>query len=84
MDAVTGTVQGGRKMRGTDTLFSQKSDEWSTPKDFYEKIDAEFHFTLDPCATEENHKTETYFTIKDNGLSKSWGGTACFVIRLTA
>lgn len=65
-------------MRGTDTLFSRQSDEWSTPKDFYNKIDAEFHFTLDPCATEENHKTETYFTIKDNGLSKSWGGYSVF------
>jgi hypothetical protein len=35
------------------TLYSSRSEEWPTPQDFYDELDAEFHFTLDPCATEE-------------------------------
>lgn len=55
------------------SLFSSKSVEWSTPQDFYHSLNAEFHFTLDPCATRENAKCATYFTLKQDGLSKDWG-----------
>ncbi len=55
-------------------LFSSNTDEWYTPLDFYEKLNEEFHFDLDPCATAENHKCDRYFTREDDGLSKSWGG----------
>ena len=58
----------------TEVMFSSKSDEWSTPQDIYEQLNNEFHFNLDPCSTEENHKCEIFFTQKDNGLSKNWGG----------
>lgn len=58
----------------TDALFSSKSDEWATPQDFYEQLDNEFGFTLDPCSTEENHKCENYYTMKENGLLQDWGG----------
>ena len=47
-------------------LFSSKSDEWETPKDVFESLDAEFGFTLDPCATSENHKCDRYFTKEQN------------------
>jgi hypothetical protein len=40
----------------TDLMFSSKSDEWETPQDLFDKLNEEFHFTLDPCATHENHK----------------------------
>lgn len=33
-------------------------------------------FNLDPCADEQNHKCEKYFTKEDNGLSKDWGGVS--------
>lgn len=59
----------------TKALFSSNSDEWSTPQDVFDRLDSEFHFNLDPCATEENHKCENFFSQKDNGLSKNWGGT---------
>lgn len=63
----------------TEVMFSSKSDEWSTPQDIYEQLDNEFHFNLDPCATIENHKCETFFTQNDDGLSKNWGGYRAFV-----
>jgi hypothetical protein len=27
----------------------EHSDDWSTPKDFYDKLNDEFHFDFDPC-----------------------------------
>ena len=58
----------------TTGMFSQNSDEWETPQDFYDKLNAEFNFTLDACATSTNAKCKKYYTIQENGLSKSWGG----------
>lgn len=55
-------------------LFSSNSNEWATPTDFYKKLDAEFHFNLDPCCTHENAKCERHYTIEDDGLTKKWGG----------
>ena len=46
----------------TELFFSSKTDQWETPQDFFDQLDKEFHFTLDPCADETNHKCEKYFT----------------------
>lgn len=58
----------------TETLFSHATDEWATPDKLYQELDEEFHFTLDPCATDENHKCDLYFTREQDGLKCSWGG----------
>lgn len=58
----------------TEVMFSSKSDEWATPKDFFDELNKEFDFTLDPCATDENHKCNKYYTKQDDGLHKTWGG----------
>lgn len=58
--------------------FSTNSVEWSTPEWFFERLDKEFHFTLDPCATDENHKCEKYYTEKQDGLAQDWGGETVF------
>ena len=59
--------------------FSSETDQWSTPEDFYNKLDRKFSFTLDPCADLENHKTEKYFSVEDNGLTQSWDGERVFM-----
>lgn len=51
---------------------------WDTPNDLYEKLNAEFHFTLDPCSTEKNHKTELWFSKEQDGLQQNWGGQRVF------
>lgn len=61
------------------TMFSSASDEWSTDDAFYEKLNQIFFFTLDPCATDENHKCEKYYTIDDDGLAQDWRGENAFV-----
>lgn len=48
--------------------------DWETPQDFFDEIDNEFHFTLDACANETNHKCDKYFSESDNGLKQNWGG----------
>lgn len=57
--------------------YSSKSEEWSTPLDFFQKLNKEFVFDLDPCATKENHKCFYYFTKEQDGLKQSWGGVHC-------
>lgn len=48
----------------TEALFSSKTDNWATPQNFFDELNKEFHFTLDPCADEKNHKCEKFFTRK--------------------
>lgn len=59
----------------TDLMFSSKSDLWSTPDEFFDELDKEFHFTLDACAVPENAKCPRYFTPEQDGLAQQWAGT---------
>lgn len=59
-------------------LYTSNSEEWATPQDFFDRLDEEFHFTLDPCATAENAKCEKYYTKEQNGLSQDWTGETVF------
>lgn len=63
-------------MANIDVMYSSKTDQWATPEDFFEELDKEFHFDLDPCADETNHKCEHYFTKEQNGLKQDWGGAS--------
>jgi len=60
-------------------MFSSKSNEWETSQDFFDKLNKKYKFTLDPCATHENHKCDKYYTIEDNGLAQSWESERVFV-----
>ena len=65
-------------MENIQVMFSSKDDKWSTPQDFYDELNAEFGFTLDPCADEYNHKCDKYYTIEDDGLLQDWKGEIVF------
>lgn len=58
-----------------DILFSSASVEWETPQDVFDELNAEFHFSLDAAATEENAKCERYYTKAEDGLKMPWGGS---------
>ena len=62
----------------TEVLLSSKKMDWATPQDFFDKLNAEFHFTLDPCADDQNHKCEKYYTEEQDGLSQDWSGERVF------
>lgn len=42
-------------------MFSRKTDEWSTPQDFFDALHAEFGFLIDAAASRSNHKCPTWF-----------------------
>ena len=58
----------------TKVLFSSKEEKWATPQDFFDKLNDEFHFTLDAAASPNNAKCANYFTEEQDGLAQSWGG----------
>lgn len=59
--------------------FSSETNEWGTPQEFFNKLNREFYFTLDPCSTHENHKCDKYFTQEDDGLSQEWSNEVVFM-----
>ncbi len=75
-------------MRGQATLMASartqggrdggSTDVWSTPQKFFELLNGEFNFTLDPCADADNAKC-TYFDEAADGLAQDWGDNVCFV-----
>jgi phage N-6-adenine-methyltransferase len=58
-----------------DVHFSSATDEWATPQDFYDVVNAEFRFDLDACALDSSAKCERYFTPETDGLAQEWTGT---------
>ena len=62
----------------TKGMFSSNTDLWATPQDFFDGLDQEFHFTLDPCALPYNAKCAKYFTPDIDGLKQDWQGETVF------
>lgn len=58
---------------------NQSKDNWETPLYFFNLLNDEFHFTLDPCASDSNHKCAKYYTLETNGLRQSWADETVFV-----
>lgn len=61
-----------------EILISSGKDDWETPKVFYQQLDEEFHFTLDPCCSHKNAKCIKHYTSRENGLNMDWGGETVF------
>jgi site-specific DNA-methyltransferase (adenine-specific) len=53
-------------------MFSSRSDEWSTPKDLYDRLHAEFDFEVDLAATIDNRKCERWWEKDDDALTWPW------------
>ena len=48
---------------------------WETPPALFQALDAEFHFTLDACATPQNTKCAVFYTEAEDALAQPWNGT---------
>ena len=59
-------------------MFSSKSDIWATPQEFFNSLNAEFNFTLDPCALPDNAKCSKFYTPEQNGLKQDWSNETVF------
>jgi len=60
-------------------LFTSNTDLWSTPQEFFDKLNEEFAFELDVCADDSNHKVNKYFTKETNGLEQDWHPHICWM-----
>ena len=57
-----------------NALFASNTEEWETPQDFFDRLDKEFHFGLDVCASAQNRKCDNFFDKKKDGLQQKWVG----------
>lgn len=49
------------------------------PKDIWEKLSKEFNFTIDICASDDNHLVDRYYTINNSALNHDWDNEVAFV-----
>ena len=52
---------------------------WATPDRWFEYLDLEFKFTLDPCCHHETAKCAKHFTPEEDGLIQSWQDERVFM-----
>lgn len=58
----------------TKLMFSSEDQTWETPQDFFNKVNDEFNFTIDVCATSLTAKCEKYYTENEDALIQKWEG----------
>ncbi len=57
-----------------------QTDDWATPQNLFDELDAIHNFTLDVAASSTNHKTDKWFGLDHDdpelrdGLQMSWAG----------
>ena len=59
-----------------------KTPEHETPQWLFDELDQEFHFTVDVCANERNHKCNQYYGsggTHQDGLSVPWHYGRCWM-----
>lgn len=55
-------------------LYSSESEMWETPQDLFDRLDKEFHFTVDVCALDSNTKCASFYSPDQDGLEQKWEG----------
>lgn len=54
------------------SLFSSDREDWATPQDLFDRLHAEFNFTIDLAAAEHNAKLPRFYTKEQNSLKQDW------------
>jgi len=62
-------------MTTLDAIFAGGKWDWETRPELFNELDAEFRFTLDPCATKGNAKCARFYTKEQDGLFQPWEGS---------
>lgn len=58
----------------TKGMYTSSSEEWGTPQELFNRLNKEFNFTFDICASKENTKCLKYYTKEEDALKQEWGG----------
>lgn len=62
-----------------ESWYSSNTDQWATPQDFFDAVNAEFGFSLDVCAMPCSSKCCRFFDPTDDGLSQQWNQHRCWM-----
>lgn len=65
-------------MTNLKAMFTSNRDDWETPQELFDDLDARYHFTLDAASSDANAKCARHYTKQDNGLEKTWEGERVF------
>lgn len=60
-------------MAGFSKKFESAKQDWTTPDDVFIPINAEFKFTLDAAADDNNARADLFFNAEDDALTQDWG-----------
>jgi site-specific DNA-methyltransferase (adenine-specific) len=60
-------------------MSSSKDTTWPTPLEWFEYLDLEFGFTLDPCCEHDTAKCAKHYTPAEDGLAQSWKDERVFM-----
>lgn len=58
-----------------EVMYKSENQNWETPDALFNKLDAYYHFDIDVCASDSNHKCTKYWTEEDDCFTKTWEGT---------
>lgn len=66
--------------KNTLSFSCSKSMEYlRTPADIWEDLKKEFAFTIDVCASDDNHLLPRYYTKEIDGLKQDWTGEVAYI-----
>lgn len=60
-------------------MSSSKLMTWPTPQEWFDYLNLEFGFTLDPCCEHDTAKCEKHYTPAEDGLAQSWRDERVFM-----
>lgn len=64
------------------TIFSSEKMDWGTPQALFDKLNAEFCFTVDAAALPSNAKCSRFWSPEEDGLRQNWGGVKKYFVTL--
>lgn len=60
-------------------LVSSENEKWGTPTKLFNKLHEYYHFDIDVCASDFNHKLDNYYTEQDDALKQDWAPLTCWM-----
>lgn len=60
-------------------MTSSEDMTWATPQEWFDYLNLEFKFTLDPCCVAATAKCDMFYTPEIDGLAQSWKGQRVFM-----
>lgn len=63
-----------QQIKANGGIADDATDDRRTPPELFQPFDAQYRFTLDAAASEDNAKCAQFYTLARSGLTHSWAG----------